>query len=89
MKAMNTVDLKDFYRRGDKTFMPHLSVDCVIFGFHQNELKVLLLKWKAGPWCLPGGFIKYKESVDDAAIRDMLGCVRGKCFAGYASELIR
>ena len=69
MKAMNTADLKDFYRRGDKTFMPHLSVDCVIFGFHENELKVLLLKWKAGPWCLPGGFIKYKESVDDAAIR--------------------
>jgi len=69
---MNTMDsklLKDFFNRGDQFFLPHISVDCVIFGFHENQLKVLLLKWKEGPWCLPGGFVKHEESVDDSAIR--------------------
>jgi 8-oxo-dGTP diphosphatase len=69
---MNTMDsklLKVFFSRGDQFFLPHISVDCVIFGFHENQLKVLLLKWKEGPWCLPGGFVKHEESVDDSAIR--------------------
>ncbi|MBL7856762.1 MAG: NUDIX domain-containing protein [Cyclobacteriaceae bacterium] len=62
--------LQDFFLRGDQIYMPHLSVDCVIFGFHDNHLKVLLLKWKkGGQWCLPGGFVKYAESVDDSAVR--------------------
>lgn len=54
---------------GDRLFLSHLSVDCVIFGFHEGQLKVLLLKWKDGPWCLPGGFIKHHESVDYSATR--------------------
>jgi hypothetical protein len=66
---MEFKDLKDFYRYGEKVFLPHLSVDCVIFGFHENQLKVLLLKWKDGPWCLPGGFVMYEESLDDSAHR--------------------
>ncbi|MCU0356321.1 MAG: NUDIX domain-containing protein [Cyclobacteriaceae bacterium] len=61
--------LDDFYQRGDQVYLPHLSVDCAIFGFHENQLRVLLLKWKGGKWCLPGGFIKHKESVDTAAHR--------------------
>lgn len=66
---MESKELKDFIFQGDKVFLPHISVDCVIFGFHDNQLKVLLLKWKEGPWCLPGGFVKHDESVDDSAIR--------------------
>jgi 8-oxo-dGTP diphosphatase len=59
----------DFIRNGHKTFLRHLSLDCVIFGFHEDSLKVLLLKWKNdGPWCLPGGFIRNNESLDDAAV---------------------
>jgi 8-oxo-dGTP diphosphatase len=27
--------------------LQELSIDCVIFGFHAGELKVLLLRWKA------------------------------------------
>ena len=38
--------LREFLMKGDRTFLPHISVDCVIFGFHDNQLKVLLLKWK-------------------------------------------
>jgi 8-oxo-dGTP diphosphatase len=49
-------------------FMPGLSVDNVIFGFHENQLKVLLLEAQNRKnWMLPGGFIMKYESVDDAA----------------------
>jgi 8-oxo-dGTP diphosphatase len=59
----------DFLQKGHERFLRHLSLDCVIFGFHEDALKVLLLKWKDdGPWCLPGGFIKKDESLDDAAV---------------------
>lgn len=61
----------DFLTRGQYTYLRHLSVDCVIFGFHENQLKVLLLKWKKGPWCLPGGFIKMQESLQESATRTL------------------
>ena len=60
---------RDFIENGQKTYLRHLSVDCVIFGFHENELKVLLIRWKDGPWCLPGGFVKKVESLDTSASR--------------------
>jgi hypothetical protein len=50
--------------------IPGLSLDCVIFGFHDTRLKVLLLRWKGTrEWCLPGGFVYKTESVDVAAGR--------------------
>ena len=62
--------LGDFLLHGDKEFLPHVSTDCVIFGFHNNELKVLLLKWKdKDSWCLPGGFVRRDESLEDSALR--------------------
>ena len=58
-------------------YLPHLSIDCVIIGFHDNELKVLLSKYpKIDLWALQGGFIKKAEDIDVAAIRileDMTG----------------
>lgn len=51
-------------------YLPHLSIDCVIFGFQQKELKVLISKFKFGnAWTLPGGYILKTESVDAAASR--------------------
>ena len=48
---------------------PGLSIDCVIFGFHDNQLKVLLLKFKnLENWALPGGFIQKNENLDQAAV---------------------
>jgi ADP-ribose pyrophosphatase YjhB (NUDIX family) len=56
-------------RRMDR-FLPHLSVDCVVFGFCDADLRVLLLKWKrSNTWSLPGGFVNRRESLDDAATR--------------------
>jgi ADP-ribose pyrophosphatase YjhB (NUDIX family) len=50
--------------------MPGLSVDNVIFGFHDNQLKVLLLEClNHRDWMLPGGFILKTESIDAAAER--------------------
>lgn len=55
---------------GAELFLPSVSVDCVIFGFHAGELKVLLLKGKHDPkWALPGGFIYQDENVEEAASR--------------------
>ena len=51
-------------------FLPHLSADPVIFGFDQNELKVLLLKMNYKKlWFLPGGYVKKDEDLDDAVVR--------------------
>lgn len=51
-------------------FLPGLAVDTVIFGFHNNQLKILLLEYRnTGLLALPGGFIKTTENLNDAARR--------------------
>ncbi len=60
----------DFVNNGGQQFLHHLSIDCVIFGYHERQLKVLLLKWKlSDKWSLPGGFIKLDETLEAAAAR--------------------
>lgn len=50
--------------------IPQLTLDCVILGFHDGQLKVLLLRWKGTQeWSLPGGPIQQHEAIDDAAYR--------------------
>lgn len=62
--------ISDLFQNGHKEYLRNLSVDSVIFGFHHNELKVLLLYSKLhGKWALPGGFIRFNEHMDDAAAR--------------------
>ena len=52
-----------------------LSVDCIIFGFDDNKLKVLIGRRKMEPgrgaWSLYGGFVRNDESVEDAANRTL------------------
>ncbi len=53
---------------------PHLlAVDCVIFGFDHDVLKLLLIKRnfepQQGNWSLMGGFLKDNENLDQAAQR--------------------
>jgi len=51
-------------------FLPGNSVDCVVIGFDQNGLNILLLKLKEHDlWMLPGGFIQIDEDMDQAATR--------------------
>jgi 8-oxo-dGTP diphosphatase len=48
----------------------NVSVDNVIFGYHDKELKVLLQKpFALGKWTITGGYIKKTESIEDAASR--------------------
>jgi len=55
---------KEFY----ESYLPHISIDCVVFGFHRNSLKVLLIKMKGQEhWGLPGGFMGKNQDLDDAA----------------------
>jgi len=55
----------------ETSFIQQLSIDCVIFGFHGEQLKVLLPKLRDidNTWTLPGGYIFQKEGIDDAAQR--------------------
>ncbi len=54
---------------------PALTVDCVVFGLDEGDLKVLLIRRAlepfAGKWALPGGFVRMEESLDDAARREL------------------
>jgi len=54
---------------------PALTVDCVVFGLDEEDLKVLLVQRDLPPykdrWALPGGFVRMEESVDDAAGREL------------------
>ncbi|MEB2774131.1 NUDIX domain-containing protein [Algoriphagus sp. D3-2-R+10] len=52
-------------------FINQVSIDCVIFGYQENNLKVLIPKLvlKGDLWTLPSGFIKQEESIDQAALR--------------------
>jgi len=62
--------IQTHFSKGHEKYLRHISIDCVVFGFHQNELKVLLLKPSyAVEWALPGGFILKNEHIDDAAHR--------------------
>ena len=49
------------------------AVDCIIFGFDRQSLKILLIKRgfepEKGKWSLMGGFIQPDESSDEAANR--------------------
>lgn len=62
-------EVHNFVVNGHKIYLKHLSLDCVIFGYHEHQLKILLLKHKGGNWSLAGGFIKIEEPLQDAAAR--------------------
>lgn len=57
----------------DAFFQSAFSVDCVIFGYHDGELKVLLIERGTAPfeghWALPGDLVYPYEDLDAAASR--------------------
>ena len=54
---------------------PALTVDCVVFGLADTELKVLLIERSLPPfqgcWALPGGFVELEESLEASALREL------------------
>lgn len=61
-----TIPISDF-------FQCSLSADCVIFGYEDNDVKVLLIKRGAEPfrgqWALPGDLMYPDENLNCAALR--------------------
>ena len=53
----------------------HVAVDAVVFGYDGEQLLILLIKQKFGPfkdhWALPGGFVKNGESLSQAVTREL------------------
>ena len=61
---------QDWMEQQMDLYLPHVSIDCVVFGFHENQLRVLLLRFKnTEVWALPGGRVYREEPVDTAAVR--------------------
>ena len=57
-------------------YIPGHCVDCVIFGFEDQKIKVLILKLKGiNLWSLPGGFILKNQNLDEAAKSILKQCV--------------
>ena len=61
-----------FYKEFQKVF---LSVDCIIFGFDNSKLKVLIGRRQMDPgrgeWSLYGGFVAASESIEECAARTL------------------
>ena len=54
---------------------PAVTTDCVIFGYDEGELKVLLIERALDPfkgqWALPGGFMQMDEDAETCAMREL------------------
>jgi len=53
-----------------------LTVDAVVFGYHENKkISVLLVQRKnepfKGEWAFPGGFVEQEESLEEAVLREL------------------
>lgn len=63
-------DLAGIFAELDRNYVPHLSVNCVVFAYRDGCLQVLLHHLlpieKAG---LPGAYVRRDESLDHAAIQ--------------------
>ncbi|GAB3510725.1 NUDIX domain-containing protein [Spirosoma knui] len=59
----------------EQNYIQQLSIDCVIFGYQERKLKVLVpkLDFKGDFWALPSGYIDQNESIDQAARRILEG----------------
>lgn len=68
---MNTrQEVLDFVHNGHSRYLPHLSIDCVVFGYHDHQLKILLIRHHGhNKWSLPGGYIARDETLTQAAHR--------------------
>lgn len=55
---------------------PALTVDIVVFGLDEHDLQVMLVQRDLAPfegrWALPGGFVRVKETLEDAARRELV-----------------
>jgi len=64
--------MENYYSEHSKFYV---SVDCIVLGYHDKELKLLLGKRKLEPgrgeWALYGGFVESDESLEEASNRTL------------------
>jgi ADP-ribose pyrophosphatase YjhB (NUDIX family) len=66
---MEQEDIDDIINHSDR-YLHNVSVDNVIFGYHDKELKILLqLPYTLEKWTVTGGYIRRTESIEEAASR--------------------
>jgi ADP-ribose pyrophosphatase YjhB (NUDIX family) len=59
-----------FLHTDPESWLPGVSIDCVVIGFDLKQIQILLNKIKTVDlWMLPGGFIFRDEDMDQAATR--------------------
>ncbi|WP_281631587.1 NUDIX hydrolase [Flavobacterium luteolum] len=61
--------IEDFMMNGHKVYLPHMSIECVVFGYENRHLKVLLVKLRNVGWGVPSGYILKEEGLTQAAKR--------------------
>lgn len=52
-----------------QNLIPQITIDCVIFGYENRQLKVLIpkLDFNGDFWALPSGFVQQSDDIDEAA----------------------
>ena len=95
-------DIRKYIETMEEDAIPQLSVNCVIVGFHERTLKVVVNKVMVGDnmlMVLPGGYVNQKEDLSEAverivkestSLENMLFRqfdVFGKASRSFASEL--
>jgi len=64
--------LEEYFKGGTDSFLPHLSINNVVFGYDHPRLKVIVHRVPGQDfWLLPGGYIKYEENLGDAVYRNL------------------
>lgn len=63
--------MRDIQSPSEQNYIQQLSIDCVIFGYQDSQLSVLVpkLNFRGDFWALPSGFIYQNEGIDEAARR--------------------
>lgn len=61
----------DMHPLSEQGYIDQLSIDCVILGYQDRQLKVLVprLRFEGDFWALPSGFVYQHEDIDEAAQR--------------------
>lgn len=96
------IDLRKYIAEMENEAMPQLSLNCVIMGFHEKKLQVVVNRISLeddGLMVLPGGYIKQNEDLTDSVqriVRESTGledilfkqfAVFGKASRSFAGEM--
>lgn len=68
---MTISEQANIHNLSEQNYIQQLSIDCVIFGYQDKQLKVLVpkLNFNGDFWAIPGGFVYQDEDIDKAADR--------------------